>query len=113
MVEIRVSLHLGLVKLTRIGVNKESDITFGQVVNNGGFGEIGHVGQIFKQFVLWRILFFNFVICISFFFTVGSQDLKFCLNILAEDRNPQIAQLLELTLVVFGFSPSLIISPLI
>ena len=51
-----------LIELTRIGVNEESNITFGQVVNDRGFREIGHVGQIFKQFVLWRILFFNFII---------------------------------------------------
>ena len=51
-----------LIELTRIGVNEESNITFGQVVDNGGFGEVGHVCQIFEQFVLWRILFFNFVI---------------------------------------------------
>ena len=45
---------------TGIGVDKESDVSFGQVVDDGGFGEIGHVSQIFQKFVFWRILEFDF-----------------------------------------------------
>ena len=49
-------------KETRIGVDEETNISFGKIVDNGCLGEIGHVGQIFEQFVFWRILFFNFII---------------------------------------------------
>ena len=36
---------------TGIGVDQESDISFGQVVDDGGFRKISHVCQIFNQFV--------------------------------------------------------------
>ena len=62
---------------TGIGVDQESDISFGQVVDDGGFREIGHVSQILKQLVLWRILLFNLVISIGFFFTIGTKDLNY------------------------------------
>ena len=45
---------------TGIGVDQESDISFGQVVDDGGFREVGHVGQIFQKFVFWGILTFEF-----------------------------------------------------
>ena len=38
-------------KKTGIGVDQESDISFGQVVYDGGFRKISHVCQIFNQFV--------------------------------------------------------------
>ena len=36
---------------TGIGVDQESDVSFGQVVDDGSFGKVSHVGQIFNQFV--------------------------------------------------------------
>ena len=45
---------------TRVGVNHESLVSFVQVVDDGSFGEIGHVSQIFQKFVFWRILEFDF-----------------------------------------------------
>ena len=45
---------------TRVGVNHESLVSFVQVVDDSGFGEVGHVGQIFQKFVFWGILTFEF-----------------------------------------------------
>ena len=65
---------------TRVGIDQESDVTFGQIVDDRGFREIGHVSQILKQFILWRILLFNFVVRIGFFFAIFTENLKFIFN---------------------------------
>ena len=56
-------------KLTRVGVDQESDISGVQVVDDSGFRKIGHVSHIFKKFVFWRILWFNI-----FFLFQGSMN---------------------------------------
>ena len=97
---------------TRIGVDQESNITFRQIVDDGGFREVGHVGQIFKQFVLWRILLFDLVIWVGFFFAIGTKDLNIFLRF---EKNLKLKPTVSsyggpygepLTLVVFGLSPS-------
>lgn len=44
---------------TGVGVDHELLVSLVQVVDNGGFGKVGHVGQIFEQLVLGRVLLFN------------------------------------------------------
>jgi len=44
---------------TRVGVDHELFVSLVQVVDDGGFGKVGHVGQILEQLVLGRVLFFN------------------------------------------------------
>ena len=56
---------------TRIGVNKELDVAFGQVVDDRGLGEVGHVGQILEQFVLGRVLLLNELFLDLLFFHVS------------------------------------------
>ena len=41
------------------GVDKEKLISGLQIVDDRGFRKIGHVGHIFKEFVFWRILWFD------------------------------------------------------
>ena len=62
---------------TRVGVDQETNITLRQVVDNRCLGEVSHVGQIFKQFVLWRVLLVDFIVGNVLFFAVGTENLKF------------------------------------
>ena len=41
---------------TRVGVDQENLVTRLQVVDDGGLGQVGHVGHIFEQLVLGRVL---------------------------------------------------------
>ena len=57
--EIVVSPLVGVdgdTEKTGVGVDHESSVSLVQVVDDGGFGEISHVGQIFQKFVLGRVL---------------------------------------------------------
>ena len=49
-------------KLTRVGIDKKSNVTFGKIVDDRSLRKVCHVCQIFEQLVLWRILFFDLVI---------------------------------------------------
>ena len=41
---------------TRVGVDQEDLVARLQVVDDGGLGQVGHVGHIFEQLVLGRVL---------------------------------------------------------
>ena len=44
---------------TRVGVDQESSVSLVQVIDDGSFGKVSHVGQIFKKLVFGRVLLLN------------------------------------------------------
>ena len=68
-------------ELTRIGVDEEKLVSRVQVVDDSSFGQISHVGHIFQELVLGRVLGLDIFGLEKLDFTV-SQTLDFDLAIL-------------------------------
>jgi len=65
---------------TRVGVDKEELVSRVKIVHDGGFRQVGQVGHILQEFVLWRVLGLNILGFEQLDFVVG-QALDFDLAV--------------------------------
>ena len=79
---------------TGIGVDQKDLVTRAQVVNDRSLRQVSHVGHVFKQLVLWRVLWLDIGLLEKFDFSVDQTlDFDFAVLFLASLLTLSVASL--------------------